>query len=407
MGSDFRKTTTRPIPAGATVAGQGSNRTARWKTRQGRTTAAAIVTLDDGRDVIRQESSTYFAKYRDGDGTVHVVPTKCRDESAARQILRELEKTAERVRSGVVTTQELAVAERKSEAIARTIADYIGTLTGSKSHRENTRRYLERLAEDLHWHRPADLRRDDLERWLADQTRLKRSARSRNAFQTAANALGNWCVRSGRMSSNPFDRLPKANLDADRRRQRRALTTDELHRLVTAAREAPERPPTRQREGGGARPPQRLTGAERAEIYAILAGTGLRIGELGELTVADFRLDDPVPPHRPARPRHEEPRGRHHPAPRRPSRPAAPPVHGSDSLFNPLRNPGRLNQAVRRRLPQGRHPEARRSRSHGRHPCVEDDFRDLASPVRRLPPNRASPHAALGHQADDVGLHRS
>ena len=107
MGSVFRKTTTRPIPAGATIAGQGGHRTARWKTRQGKTTAATVVTLDDGREVIRQESSTYFAKYRDGDGTVHVVPTKCRDESAARQVLADLEKQADRVRAGVVGSERV------------------------------------------------------------------------------------------------------------------------------------------------------------------------------------------------------------------------------------------------------------------------------------------------------------
>jgi integrase len=180
----------------------------------------------------------------------------------------------------------------------KTIADYIATLTGSECHRDHTRRYLERLAEALQWHRPADLRRVDLERWLADQTRLNRSARSRNAFQTAANSFGNWCVRSGRMVSNPFERMPKANLDADRRRQRRALTPEEMERLIIAAQTAPSRPPMRRGEEDGrigGRPAERLSGQERAEVYTILAGTGLRVGELAQLTVADVRLDERVP----------------------------------------------------------------------------------------------------------------
>ena len=208
------------------------------------------------------------------------------------------------------------------------------------------------------------------------------------------------------MSSNPFDRMPKANLDADRRRQRRALTTDELHRLIQAAQTAPERPPTRRKEAKGIRPPQRLSGAERAEVYAILAGTGLRIGELEQLTVADFRLDDPVP---------------HIALPARVTK------NGEDDTI-PLR--ADLVDLLRRRV-AGRAPtsilfeipgdlikrfnaDCRRAGipkrdergPHGRHPCIEDDVRHLARPVGRRPPDRASPHAALGHQTDDVGLHR-
>lgn len=133
----------------------------------------------------------------------------------------------------------------------------------SRTHRVDTRRYLDRLAVDLRWQRPSDLRRDDLERWLADQSRQNKSARLRNAHQTAAKSFANWCVRSSRMSVNPFDRMPKANLDADRRRQRRALTTDDLRGLIFAAPNATERPPTRRSEAGD-RPALRLTGGREA-----------------------------------------------------------------------------------------------------------------------------------------------
>jgi site-specific recombinase XerD len=51
---------------------------------------APVVLTDDGRQVIRQESGTYFAKYRDHDGHVRVVPTGCRDEANARQFLADL-----------------------------------------------------------------------------------------------------------------------------------------------------------------------------------------------------------------------------------------------------------------------------------------------------------------------------
>jgi hypothetical protein len=251
MASVFRKTTTRPVPAGATVARQGGKAVARWKTRAAKWRTAEVVSLDGGRQAIRQESSTYFAKYRDHDGTVRVVPTRCRDESAARQVLADLERQAERVRAGVVTTRELAVADRMADPIDRHIADYAATLTGSKSHRENTERYLRTLASECRWSRLTELRRDDLELWLADRSRPGpdghpvRSARSRNAFQTAAVSFANWCVRSERLTVNPFARLPKADIELDRRRVRRSLSVAEVERIADAAQNAPERPPTR------------------------------------------------------------------------------------------------------------------------------------------------------------------
>jgi integrase len=306
MGSVFRKTTTRPVPIGATVARQGGKAVARWKTRTAKWKTAEVVTLDGGRQAIRQESSTYFAKYRDHDGTVRVVPTGCRDESAARQVLAELERQADRVRAGVVTTRELAVADRMADPFEKHVEDYIATLTGSACYRENADRYLRRLAADCRWARLSDMRRSDLERWLADQARSDRGARSRNAFRETAIAFCNWCVRDGRLTVNPFDKLPKANTDADQRRRRRALTEEEIGRLLEVARNRPVLEAQTVRRGirtGQAvaklsdahRRALEAKGRLRAIVYRTLLLTGLRKGELARLTVADLHLDAPVP----------------------------------------------------------------------------------------------------------------
>jgi integrase len=308
MGSVFRKTTTRPVPAGAKVTRQADGQlVARWKNRAGRTTSAPVVTTDDGRQIIRQESGTYFAKYRDHDGTVKVVPTGCRDESAAKQILSNLVRRTERIKSGIVSAGEVAIGQRMSDPIVGHIDSYIGTMTKSVSHRENTERYLRQLAADCRWARLSDLRRDDLETWLADQSREGRSARSRSAFQTAAVSFANWCVTAKRLTVNPFDRMPKANTDADPRRRRRALTEAEIGRLLQVARERPVRDALTVRRGSrrGQLVAKRLTeersrslealGRLRAIVYRTLVMTGLRKGELSNLTVADLHLDARVP----------------------------------------------------------------------------------------------------------------
>jgi hypothetical protein len=111
------------------------------------------------------------------------------------------------------------------------------------------------------WMTLADMSNADLETWLARESRLeggkaKRSARSRNAYQTAVVSFCNWCEKSDRaMPENPLDRMDKAKVKTDPRRTRRALTVEEVIRLVEAARAAPARPPSqRKRNPGRSRP---------------------------------------------------------------------------------------------------------------------------------------------------------
>jgi integrase len=92
--------------------------------------------------------------------------------------------------------------------------------------------------------------------------------------------------------------MPKANLKADPRRPRRALTEEEFTRLVEAARNAPARPESKRSIQEGAksrRPEQRLSGPDRADLYLVLVYTGLRINELTDLQVSSVRLDAAKP----------------------------------------------------------------------------------------------------------------
>ena len=100
MGSVFKKTVTRPLPPGAEIIVRQGVRLARWRDGKGKMRTAPVTTGQDGTERIRDESSTYFARYRDGNGIVVEVPTGCRDETAARQVLADLERRAERVRAG-------------------------------------------------------------------------------------------------------------------------------------------------------------------------------------------------------------------------------------------------------------------------------------------------------------------
>jgi hypothetical protein len=147
MGQVFKKVTTRPVPSGATIVMVRGKPTARWKGRgsKAKWMTAPVITLDDGRQVIRQESATYFARYRDQDKALVVMSTGCRDEAAAKQVLADHKRRVERIVSKVATPQELSAADRRQSPIRGHVEEYVSRLAGKKAvaashvHRENVR----------------------------------------------------------------------------------------------------------------------------------------------------------------------------------------------------------------------------------------------------------------------------
>jgi hypothetical protein len=142
MGSIFKMTVTRPLPSGAEIIVRQGVRLARWRDAKGKSKTTPLTIGKDGTERIRDESSTYFAKLRDGNGIVVEAPTGCRDETAARQVLADLERKAERVRAGLLTSAEARTAEHLATPISEHIAAYIDALTAAGAvelHRHNTK----------------------------------------------------------------------------------------------------------------------------------------------------------------------------------------------------------------------------------------------------------------------------
>src|SRR5215831_9211954 len=173
MGSVFRKSFTKPLPADAEIITRKGEKLARWRDGKGKPRTAP---LTDAGDRIRIESGTWYAKLRDGNGIVVEVPTGCRTEDAARQALADLERQAERVRAGLISPAEARTAEHLARPIGEHFDAYLDALAAAGSvelHRRNTRMYLERLADQCGFKRLADLNREALERWLAAEATKK------------------------------------------------------------------------------------------------------------------------------------------------------------------------------------------------------------------------------------------
>jgi integrase len=309
MGTVFKKTVTKPLPVGAETFTRNGRRFVRWKDRKGKTRTAPLTVGNDGSERIVIESARYVAKYRDGAGHVQVVPTHCRDEGAARRVLPDLERRAELVRAGVISAAEAAVGDHQATPLGDHVTAYLAHLEAKGAcpeHRSERRRQLNRLAADCSFAALADLRREALERWLNAQAQAGMGARTRNSYLCSLLAFCNWCVETNRLTSNPFDAVPKANEKADPRRQRRAMVETELVKLLAVARERPlldaltvRKGPRKGERYADVRPEVRtrleLLGRERALIYKTLVLTGLRKGELASLTPAHLHLDEAVP----------------------------------------------------------------------------------------------------------------
>jgi len=97
----------------------------------------------------------------------------------------------------------------------------------------------------------------------------------------AMKQLSRWLWRDGRAREHTLVHLTGFNVALDRRHDRRALTDDELTRLIAAAEQG--------------RKVLGMTGPDRAMLYRLAIGTGFRANELRSLTPESFDLDADPP----------------------------------------------------------------------------------------------------------------
>lgn len=126
MGIVFKKSRTRPLPAGAELFTKAGQLFARWKPLKGKTRTAKVTSGEDGTLRIQAEAATFTAKFRNGQGIVREVSTGCRDEDAARSVLSKLERRAELVRSEIISSAEDATADHQITPLAQHFAALAG-----------------------------------------------------------------------------------------------------------------------------------------------------------------------------------------------------------------------------------------------------------------------------------------
>jgi integrase len=255
-----------------------------------------------GARVVRVRARKWYGQFNDGEGRRKRVPL-CSDKAAARQMLAALEREVQLGRAGV---SDPYAAHRKAP-VGSHVSDYEVYLrnkgVSARSLSENLRR-LRAVLAGCGVRVLGDLRPEAVERFLASLAARGTGTSTRNSYLKSAKAFANWCVQTRRVAENPLACLHAAKGEV--RRVRRALTEEELSRLLRATRERPlaaalavKRGPRKGLPEAKIRLETRAAierlGWEHALIYKSLVLTGLRRGELEALEVRHLTLDGPRP----------------------------------------------------------------------------------------------------------------
>jgi integrase len=259
-----------------------------------------------------------------------ILRTLYTDKQASRAALDRMIKEVERCVEGLDDPH----AAKRRLPLPEHIAEYVKHCHHERQaprHIQMKETQLRRFAERAGATRIDELTLDRTERVLQGLVKEGLSARTHNHHRATLLAFMNWAMDTDRIGSHSLTRLPTLDERCDRRRRRRALTEEELRRLLFVARWRPlaeygrlvvrrpkeeslgratwHRAPltldgvdaavARAREALSKHPEviarlDRL-GRERELIYKTLVLTGLRKGELASLTVGDLRLDHTPP----------------------------------------------------------------------------------------------------------------
>ena len=255
-------------------------------------------------------SRKYTILYFDENGKRHKV-MGCTDKAESERIANRLENEVVLRRRGLSDRKAESYRDHEARPVAEHLADWHGDMLAKKKtvkhadqyrdragkivatllgvrldaiergRREDSQRQAdENLAKSLKSACLSHLTPEGIQSALATLLDAGKSPQTVNHYRAAIREFCLWLVEK-RMRSNPMKGVEAYNVGEDVRHERRALTDDELARLIESAANGPTL--------------FNMSGALRSIAYRTAAGSGLRVAELCSLTPENFRLDNPHP----------------------------------------------------------------------------------------------------------------
>ena len=236
------------------------------------------VTLANGKKVIKQ-SQKWHTRLADADGIKRTIPL-FRDKTASQQKAAQLEREIELAKAGVIDYYKQHRKRPLSEHL-KNFKQYLLDKGDTKDYVNLTHNRVKAILTDCTFTFIADVQPSKVQHFISERKRKGLSIKSCNYYLTAAKTFFNWMVADRRISENPMVHLKGQNAQKDIRRQRRALTLDEIDVLLTATLKGPKH--------------HNLTGVQRYMLYILALSTGFRAGELHSLTWRLLNLSDSEP----------------------------------------------------------------------------------------------------------------
>ena len=202
------------------------------------------------------------------------------DKGLTEQLAAKLESEARLRKTGLIDPEQERYVEVKQAALKTHLAAFEESLAdNSPKHAKVTMARVNRIVEGCGFTTLADIQSEPVQVFLRSLRKGEDiSPRTYNHYIQAMDSFCNWCMMSKRLLANPLLGLERLNTEVDIRRQRRALTADEVGQLIASVRSSKKTI-------------NRVDGEQRARIYFLAYMTGLRKGELASLSPKSFDLD--------------------------------------------------------------------------------------------------------------------
>jgi len=208
-------------------------------------------------------------RLRPEDAKISEISLGTSDKQAAVRIRTDKLRELEQERAGIIAPKTTR------DAAQRKLEDHLQDFLGDLRRRGKSEKYLAnlefrvgRLITDCGWQFAKDVSADSFQAWLRKQEAMR--DKTANDYLESVRCLFNWLLKLGRAGSNPLLLVEKVKTKEGRAEEIRALSDEEMRRLLTVA-------------------------GERKVIYLMAVYTGLRSGELGALKWGDLHLDAVMP----------------------------------------------------------------------------------------------------------------
>ena len=220
----------------------------------------------DKKTKCKKQVGTYTIEYRGADGELVREPTKITRKPLAERLLRKRLKEVERARAGEPVTDSL---DEKSHATIDELIDAYVSASQLRLKPSTVAMYEERLrytARELGITYAREVTLAKVDTYMSERLERGSSTRTPNLQISVLRRMLHWAVQRQRIAENPLQ-LWKPIKDKPRKK-RRALTPDEVPKLLAAAP------------------------VERRMLYMLMLATGLRRGEAIQLQITDLDFDN-------------------------------------------------------------------------------------------------------------------